>query len=164
MPNRPSAIRWLWLSALVIVADQATKLLAVEQLVMHRAVPVAPSVNLMLTYNLGAAFSFLGDAGGWQRWLFISIAAGVSVALTVWLTRLRAAARFTAVSLALVIGGAIGNLWDRVARGAVVDFIDLYYAGWHWPAFNVADIAIFIGAGMLVVDSLRAEPDEPRER
>ncbi len=153
-----SALRWLWLSAFVVLADQATKLAALETLVPHRPVPFLPSFNLMLTFNYGAAFSLLGDAGGWQRWLFVAIAIGVSGALVVWLARLPASARFTAVALALVIGGAIGNLWDRLARGAVVDFIDLYYGTWHWPAFNVADMAICVGAGMLVLESLRGEP------
>ncbi len=155
--REPRALRWLWLSAFVILADQATKLLALEALVPRRPVPVAPSFNLMLTFNRGAAFSLLGDAGGWQRWLFIAIAIGVSAALAVWLARLPAKARFTAIALALIVGGAIGNLIDRLARGAVVDFIDLYYRTWHWPAFNVADVAICVGAGMLILDSLRAE-------
>ena len=157
--REPRALRWLWLSAFVILADQATKLLALEALVPRRPVPIAPSFNLMLTFNRGAAFSILGDAGGWQRWLFITIAIGVSAALVVWLARLPAKARFTAVALALVVGGAVGNLIDRLVRGAVVDFVDLYYQSWHWPAFNVADVAICVGAGMLVLESLRGEPE-----
>ena len=143
-----------WLSALVIVLDQATKYLAETLLVMHQPVPVLPSFNLMLTYNTGAAFSFLADAGGWQRWFFLGLGSAVSIGLVIWLTRLKPEEKGLAVALALILGGAVGNLIDRAWLGQVIDFIQLYYDRWYWPAFNIADSAITIGATLLVVDSL----------
>jgi len=148
-------LRWLWLGVLVLVLDQATKYLAVSGLDLHVPVAVLPSLNLTLTYNAGAAFSLLGDAGGWQRWFFSAVSIGVSAGIVVWLHRLPREAGWLACSLALVLGGALGNLVDRIRIGAVVDFIDLYHASWHWPAFNVADSAISIGAVMLLVSAFR---------
>jgi signal peptidase II len=155
---------WGWLSILVIVLDQATKYLAETLLVMHQPIPVLPSFNLMLTYNTGAAFSFLADAGGWQRWFFLSLGVAVSVGLILWLYRLKPGENRLAVALALILGGAVGNLIDRAWLGQVIDFIQLYYDRWYWPAFNIADSAITIGAVLLVVDSLwsrNAEPVKP---
>ncbi|MDG4595786.1 MAG: signal peptidase II [Candidatus Contendobacter sp.] len=146
--------KWLWLSVLVIALDQATKFLAETFLVMHQPVPVLPSFNLMLTYNTGAAFSFLAGAGGWQRWFFLGLGAVVSVGLIVWLGRLQAGEQRLAAALALILGGAVGNLIDRAWLGQVIDFIQLYYNHWYFPAFNVADSAITIGATLLVLDSL----------
>jgi signal peptidase II len=147
--------RWLVLALLVIVADQVSKLLALLYLQPHQPVPVFPTFDLMLTFNSGAAFSFLSDAGGWQRWLFIALALGISVFLLKWLFALRADERWLAAALALVLGGAIGNLFDRVFRdGKVVDFVYLHYQNFHWPAFNIADSAICVGAVLLVAQSL----------
>ena len=146
--------KWLWLSLLVIALDQATKFLAETLLVIHQPAPVLPGFNLMLTYNTGAAFSFLAHAGGWQRWFFLGLGAAVSIGLIVWLGRLKPGEKWLAIALALILGGAVGNLIDRAWLGQVIDFIDLYYAGWHWPAFNVADSAITIGAALLVLESL----------
>lgn len=148
-------LKWLWLSALVIVVDQLTKGLATAYLEPYHAVPVAPFLNLTLMYNPGAAFSFLSSASGWQRWFFVLIALGVSAVLIVWLRRLDSGERWTAIALALVLGGALGNVWDRLWLGHVVDFIDLYVGEWHWPAFNVADAAITVGAAMLILEALR---------
>jgi len=148
-------LKWLWLSVVVIVLDLITKNLASTHLVLHEPVPLIPMLNLTLMHNTGAAFSFLGDAGGWQRWFFVTVAMFVSVALTWWLRQLRSDERWLAVALVLVLGGALGNVWDRVTLGYVVDFIDVYYESWHWPAFNVADSAITIGAVMLLLDALR---------
>jgi len=148
-------LRWLWLSVLVIVLDQATKSLATAYLTMHVPVPVLPMFNLTLVHNTGAAFSFLSEAGGWQRWFFALVALLVAVVLVRWLAQLRSQQVWIAVALALVLGGALGNVWDRLWLGYVVDFIDVYYGGWHWPAFNIADSAISVGAVMLVIDALR---------
>ena len=151
---------WIWLSLLVIVLDQATKYLAETLLVMHQPVPVTPSFNLMLTYNTGAAFSFLADADGWQRWFFLGLGALVSMGLVIWLTRLKSQEKWLAVALALILGGAIGNLIDRAWLGQVIDFIQLYYDRWYWPAFNIADSAITVGAVLLVVESLWLQPSK----
>ena len=146
--------KWLWLSVLVITLDQATKFLAETFLAMHEPAPVLPGFNLMLTYNTGAAFSFLASAGGWQRWFFLGLGALVSIGLIVWLGRLKPGEKWLAVALALILGGAVGNLIDRAWLGHVIDFIQLYYDRWYWPAFNIADSAITIGATLLVLESL----------
>lgn len=146
-----------WLSVLVIVLDQATKYLAEVLLVMHQPVPVLPSFNLLLTYNTGAAFSFLAKAGGWQRWFFLVLGLVVSIGLIVWLRRLKPEQKWLALALALILGGAVGNLIDRIWLGQVIDFIQLYYDRWYFPAFNVADSAISIGAVLLALDSLLGE-------
>ncbi|MCP5151997.1 MAG: signal peptidase II [Chromatiales bacterium] len=152
---------WLWLSLAVLVLDQATKALALELLVLHRPVAVAPSLNLTLTYNTGAAFSLLSDAGGWQRWLFVGLAVAVCGFLLSWLRSVGAGDRWTPMALALVLGGAAGNLLDRVMRdGRVVDFIDVYVGQWHWPAFNVADSGICVGAVILIWKALEREPQD----
>ena len=153
---------WGWLSLLVIVLDQATKYLAEALLVMHRPISVLPSLNLMLTYNTGAAFSFLADAGGWQRWFFLSLGLIVSIGLVAWLYRLKPEEKRLAAALALILGGAIGNLIDRVWLGQVIDFIQLYYGHWYWPAFNIADSAITLGATLLVLDSFWSREASPR--
>ena len=155
--------RWIWLSVLVIALDQATKYLAGVLLDLHQPVPVLPSFNLMLTYNTGAAFSFLADAGGWQRWFFLGLSALVSLGLIVWLWRLKPSDGRLAAALALILGGAVGNLIDRAWLGQVIDFIQLYYDRWYWPAFNVADSAITVGAVLLVADSLFAKETGPTD-
>ena len=152
--------RWLWLSALVVALDQGTKWMAGAALDPYLPVPLVPSLNLTLMYNEGAAFSFLAGAGGWQRWFFAGLATLVTIALGVWLHRLKATERMTAIGIALVMGGAVGNLIDRILTGRVVDFIDVYYADWHWPAFNLADSAITLGVALLLVATLReGRPD-----
>jgi len=153
------SLRWLWLTCAIVVLDQSSKLVAQQLLAVHEPVAVLPSLNLFLTYNTGAAFSFLRDAGGWQRWLFAVLAIGVSVFIVLWLRRVPSGERWLAAALALVLGGALGNLVDRLFRhdGGVVDFIDVYYGTWHWPAFNLADSAISIGAVMLLWSAVRGE-------
>jgi signal peptidase II len=148
------ALIWLLLSALIVVLDLWTKSLATESLSLYRPVEVTSWLNMTLAHNYGAAFSFLSDAGGWQRWLFTGLASIVTVILIVWLLRLPAAEKRTAAALCMIIGGAVGNLVDRMAHGYVVDFIDVYYQNWHWPAFNVADSAITGGVILLLLDSL----------
>lgn len=144
----------LILALVVLVLDFASKRW-VESAVLHgQQIPVTDFFNLVLTYNAGAAFSFLSDASGWQRWFFSGIAASASV-LIVYLLRKHAAEKLFCMSLSLVLGGALGNLWDRITLGHVVDFLDFHISGYHWPAFNVADSAIFVGAMLLVVESFR---------
>ena len=153
MQKGPARV-WLWLSAPVVVLDQATKALAELYLDPFRPLNMLPFFDLRLAYNRGAAFSFLSDAGGWQRTFFIVLTLLVLGFLLRWLWRLEEFSRLLPAGLALVIGGAVGNLIDRVATGEVVDFLDFYYGGWHWPAFNVADSAITIGVVLLLLDSL----------
>ena len=149
-----SGLRWLWLKVTVIVLDQFSKQLAVNGLELHEAVPLLPSLNLMLAHNTGAAFSFLSSASGWQRWFFVCLAVAVSLALMFWLRRLTAGHQLQACALALILGGALGNVWDRLAYGYVIDFIDVYYKNWHWPVFNIADSAIAVGAVLLIIDTI----------
>ena len=146
------ARHWLWLSALIVVADQLTKWLAQGMLTPYQPVPVVPMFNLTLAYNTGMAFSFLSDAGGWQRWMFIILTLIVVSVLFSWIWRMRAQERLHAISIALIIGGAIGNLIDRVWLGFVIDFLDVYYHTYHWPIFNVADSAIFVGVVLLIIE------------
>ena len=149
-----SALRWSWISLLVIIADQITKFLAIVYLPFNQAIPILPFFNLALAHNRGAAFSFLGQRGGWTAWLFGSFAVIISVLIVTWLTRLNKTERWLAIALALILGGAIGNLIDRVHYGFVIDFIQLYYKQWYWPAFNIADSAICVGAVMLGIEML----------
>jgi signal peptidase II len=152
---RPNALPWLGLSAVVIALDQWTKHIAVGALDYLRPVPVIPGVlNWTLAYNTGAAFSFLHDAGGWQRWLFAGFAIVVSIVFVVWLARTRRADWRNAAPLALIIGGALGNLIDRLVAGKVTDFIEVYWRDWSFPAFNIADSAVCVGAFLLIVFGL----------
>lgn len=147
-------LRWLWLSLAVIVLDLGIKALASANLEYGRPLEVLPIFNLTLLHNTGAAFSFLAEHAGWQRWLFALIAIGASIGLTVWLSRLKRGETLAAVSLALVIGGAIGNLYDRLVHGYVVDYLSFHWGDWYYPAFNLADTAITLGAVGLVLQSL----------
>ncbi len=147
-------IKYLWISVLVIVFDQATKHIASSQLDYAVPVSVIPMFNFMLLHNTGAAFSFLSDAGGWQRWFFVVLALAISVVLFVWLLRLKPHEKWIALSLALILGGALGNVIDRSLYGYVIDFLDVYYDSWHWPAFNIADSAITVGAVVLILEGL----------
>lgn len=156
-------LRWLWLSGLVIVLDQLTKWAAQNTLILHHPVPVLPFFNLTLMYNTGAAFSFLAGAAGWQRWFFTVLSLLIGIVLLIWMTRLHSRQNLLAAALALILGGAIGNLIDRIVHGYVIDFIDVYYGPWHWPAFNVADSSITVGAVLLVIDTLFARP-QPAEQ
>lgn len=157
MATTRSALVWLWLAVLVFVLDMATKQWAEAVLIYAQPVPVMPMLNFTLLYNPGAAFSFLADQGGWQRWFFIAISIGVSVALVVWLSKLPRQAVLLPMALSLVLGGALGNLFDRIVFGHVIDFISVYI-GWidyYFPAFNLADSAITLGAGLMAVDVVR---------
>lgn len=144
-------LKWLWLSALVIVLDQFSKYLISSSMQLRQSIEMLPFFNLTLLHNTGAAFSFLADAGGWQRWFFTLIALAVSAVIILWLKRLPAADKWQAAALSLILGGALGNVIDRVRFGYVVDFLDFYYQQWHWPAFNIADSAITAGVAILVI-------------
>lgn len=150
----PRYLLWLALAALIVGLDYATKHLASQTLELYHPIPLASWLNLTLAHNEGAAFSFLAGAGGWQRWFFAGVAGVIALVLLVWLWRLPVYARLLPASLALILGGAVGNLIDRVRYGYVVDFIDVHYAGWHWPAFNVADSAITIGIVLLLLEAV----------
>ena len=165
-------LRWLWLALLVIVLDQITKYWANAALDLYTPHELFTGLSMTLSYNTGAAFSFLASADGWQRWFFIALALLVSGYIIYWLKRLGPDGTLLAIALALILGGAVGNVVDRVYLGHVVDFIDVYYIGndclpffsqvisnsgssCHWPAFNIADSAITLGAVLLIIDSLR---------
>lgn len=154
MTSRFGKLPWLWLSLLVFVLDQASKLYFEGVLRLYQQIEIVPGLfSWTLAYNTGAAFSFLAGESGWQRWLFALIAVAVSAVLVVWLRRLQSAETWLAVALALVLGGAVGNLFDRVAYGHVIDFILVHWQDrWFFPAFNLADSAITVGAIMLALD------------
>ena len=146
--------KWLTLSLVIILLDQVTKYFASHVLSMYQPIPIVPGFNLTLMHNTGAAFSFLSQAGGWQRWFFIGIASVVSIVIIVWMNGLPKNKYWLLTALALILGGAIGNVCDRIILGYVIDFIEVYYGDMFWPAFNIADSAITIGAIMLIIDSL----------
>ena len=155
--------RWLWLSLPILLLDQGSKYWVRSFLFEEESVPLSPFLNLVLVYNEGAAFSFLSGAGGWQRWIFIILALVITVVLTHWLGRLGREELSTAVALTLILGGAWGNLADRVLYGKVTDFIDFYYGEWHWPAFNVADAAITLGVVLMLLSLFRSGSRPHRE-
>ena len=161
---KATGLRWLWLTLVVLIVDQVSKQLAVSELVLHEAVPLMPSLNLMLAYNSGAAFSFLSSASGWQRWFFVILALAVSTVLIFWLRRLTSAQSMQASALALILGGALGNVWDRLLYGYVIDFIDVYYGAWHFPVFNIADSAITVGAVLLIIETIMGAGQEHETR
>lgn len=152
----PSGLRWLPITAVVIGLDQLVKLWVVEHLALYRTVRVLPVLDITLTYNRGAAFSFLADASGWQKWLFAALAVAVAAAITLWLKRLNGhTQRLLCLSLTLIMGGALGNMIDRLRIGHVVDFILAHWRGVYFPwAFNVADSAITVGAALLLLDAV----------
>jgi len=162
MSARFGKLGWVWLSVLVFVVDQVTKYWFDNNLSMYERIAVIPDFfSWTLAYNTGAAFSFLADESGWQRWLFALIATVVSAVLVVWLKRLKPEETWLAVGLALVLGGALGNLVDRVIFGHVVDFILVHWQNrWYFPAFNIADSAITVGAVLLALDMFRSNKSQ----
>jgi len=160
---------WLWLSLAILLLDQASKWMMLLALEPHEVVALMPNVNLTLMFNTGAAFSFLADSGGWQRWFFVALALIISGVLIGWLLRLPATERLHAAALALIIGGAVGNLIDRALLGHVVDFIQVYLPFIPleifnpWPSFNIADSAITVGVVLLLIATLRAETSHPAQ-
>jgi signal peptidase II len=159
MSERFGKLPWLWLSVVIFVIDQVSKFWFDNNLAMYQQIVVIPDYfSWTLLYNTGAAFSFLADAAGWQRWFFAAVAVGVSVVLVIWLKRLKPEETWLALALALVLGGALGNLVDRVVFGHVVDFILLHWQQqWYFPAFNVADMAITGGAILLALDMFKSD-------
>lgn len=157
MRNFPM-LKWLWLAVLSLGLDQATKLTIDAKFQLYESIAIIPSFfNLTYVHNTGAAFSFLSEAGGWQRWFFAALAIIMSTIMTIWLTRLKENETLLAVSLSLILGGAMGNLIDRLFYGYVIDFLDVYYGTYHWPAFNIADSAITIGVALMLIDSFRSQ-------
>ncbi len=146
--------RWLWLSAIVVILDQLGKQAVEESFVLYERLAVTGFFNLTLAYNQGAAFSFLADAGGWQRWFFAVLAVLISTYLIYWLTKLEKDRVLLPMGIALIVGGAVGNVIDRLLYGHVIDFLDFYIGSWHWPAFNLADSAITLGVILFLLDSV----------
>lgn len=153
---------WFLVSLLVVLADQASKSWAWSNLEPYHAKALMPMVNFTLAFNTGAAFSFLSGAGGWHRWFFAVFSLVMSVVLSVWLWRLPSRERLQCLAVSLILGGALGNLYDRARYGFVVDFIDVYYENHHWPVFNLADSAICLGAFFLVLDFLSVRKNHQR--
>ena len=160
---------WIAVAFTVVLADQLTKWAIVEWVPLYGKVPLNSFMNLTHQQNAGAAFSFLADASGWQRWFFIVLATGVSAVISVWLWRIRRSGPVVlAAGLSLVLGGAVGNLVDRIRLGYVTDFIQVWFGNWAFPSFNVADSAISVGAALLIIDSLflsgRTDEQRPAEQ
>jgi signal peptidase II len=158
-------MKWLWLSVLTIVLDQLTKKIAEAELLLHQPVPVIPGFfNFTLMYNRGAAFSFLSDAGGWQRTFFVILSTVISIFLFFWLRQIsrddtQKHNHLLQIAIVFILGGAVGNLIDRAMTGEVVDFIQVYYSTYYFPAFNIADSAITLGAGLLILDMFMQHRD-----
>ena len=157
---KDSGLRWLWLSLIVVIVDQASKLWVLDNMALYETISVLPFFNLFHAHNYGAAFSFLHDAQGWQRWFFVIIAVAISALLLVWMRKSPASERLLPAAYALVIGGALGNLYDRLVYGYVVDMIQVFYQDWYYPTFNIADSAICIGGALLIFDAFRTKPQE----
>ena len=154
--------RWLIFSVTIVILDQITKFFAVQFLVLHEPKYIYDGLNFTLMYNTGAAFSFLSDAGGWQRWFFIGVSCLVSIIIVIWMYNTLAKSRCLLFALSFILGGALGNLWDRLTLGYVVDFIEVYYENFYWPAFNIADSSITIGAILLILDTLLIDHTQNR--
>ncbi|WP_196138385.1 signal peptidase II [Aliikangiella sp. G2MR2-5] len=162
-----TGLQWLWVTLIFLIIDQATKQYAVAyftEVGVYETVEVMPYFNFILRYNTGAAFSFLADQDGWQVFFFGAIAASVSAVLLIWLYSLPAKNRWLSIALCLIIAGALGNLYDRIMLGKVVDFIDWYYGDYHWPAFNIADSVIMLGAVMMLLDGFFGSDAENSEQ
>lgn len=148
---RNTGLIWIWISFVVVIIDQISKLCVLKYLISYQSEPVTAFFNLTLTYNTGAAFSFLNDASGWQNMLFVTLAYVVCGMLIGWLYKMPAQSKWMSIALSLIIGGAAGNAWDRMTLGYVVDFLDFHLGGWHFAIFNIADAAICIGAFMMLL-------------
>lgn len=159
MPNqmlkkRASGLRYLWLTVLMVILDQITKLWVAAEFELYESRVIIDGLfNFTYVHNYGAAFSFLSDGGGWQRWFFTVIAVAISAVLLIWLRRNPVSFWRQNLSFALILSGAIGNVADRMMYGYVIDFLDVHYQGWHWPAFNIADMAITIGAALMLLEA-----------
>jgi signal peptidase II len=156
---RPLMLVWFSVAALILIADQVTKSWIDSEFFLGQSEIVTSFFNLVRVHNYGAAFSFLSDAGGWQRWFLASLSSVISVVLVIWLIKLPRSKWIEGLALALILGGALGNLYDRVILGYVVDFLDFHWSGSHFPAFNVADSGITAGAILLVLDIFSSQQD-----
>jgi signal peptidase II len=154
---RNSSLRWLWVTLFILVIDQVTKHWVVGSMGLHQSIPVLPFFSITYAQNTGAAFSFLADQGGWQRWFFTAIATIASIVFLVWLKRTPSNQPILALALACMLSGAVGNLIDRVLFGYVIDFLDFHWQGNSFPIFNIADSIIFIGAALMIIDSYKQE-------
>lgn len=152
---RDTGLRFLWISVVAFVLDQWSKYAVLDSMNLYQSIEVLPFFNLTHVHNYGAAFSFLSSAGGWQRWFFTAIAIGISLVILWWLKQSPRSQKLLPVAFSFILGGALGNVYDRFVHGYVIDFLDFYVNNWHWPAFNIADSAIFIGAALLIVDMLK---------
>lgn len=159
-----TGLRFLWISLLVLILDVMSKQWVVANMALYESIQVMPFFNLTYVRNYGAAFSFLHDASGWQRWFFSAIAIIVSLIIVTWMKAASRAEKRLPIAFAFILGGAIGNLYDRIAYGYVIDFLDFYIQQWHWPAFNVADSAIFIGASLMVIDMLVTPRNDAKDK
>lgn len=149
-----TGLHWLWITIAIFAMDRITKSLALHYLTVYEPYPVMRFFNFTLVFNKGAAFSFLHSASGWQMWFFGILSIVVSVGILIWLKRLSYQQRWLSISLTLILGGALGNLFDRIYYGHVIDFIDWYVSYYHWPVFNIADSAVCVGAVMLFLDTM----------
>lgn len=149
---------WLMFSLVVLLLDQLSKYIAATHLPAYQPIPLMPMLNLTLAYNTGVAFSFLSGSGEWHRWFFAGFSIAMSIILIIWLIRLPQKAKMQSLAVSLLLAGAIGNFLDRAFLGHVIDFIELYYKNYHWPVFNLADMAICMGAFILVLDFGRKTP------
>ncbi|MGF1765115.1 signal peptidase II [Aliivibrio kagoshimensis] len=156
---KQSGLRWLWLAVVVFVADITIKLFVMDSMGYGWAnrIEVLPFFNFLYVHNYGAAFSFLSDASGWQRWFFTGIAFVICSLLIYWMRKSSAEDKITNIAYAAIIGGAIGNVFDRLVHGFVIDYLDFYWGHYHWPAFNLADAAICIGAALIVLEGFKAD-------
>lgn len=159
-----SGLKWLWITLLFLVIDQVTKQWVVNSMELYQSFEVLPIFNITYAQNPGAAFSFLADQGGWQRWFFTAIAFIASIVFFVWLKRTTKEQTLLAIALACMLSGALGNLIDRVLFGYVIDFLDFHWQGYTWPTFNIADSVIFIGAALMIIDSFKQEQDKKQKQ
>ena len=150
-----TGLRWLWLTVICLVADQLSKYLIISNFDLYQSINVLPFFNLTYVQNPGAAFSFLADQSGWQRWFFTAVASIASVIFIYWLAKTPKEHSMLNIAFALILSGAVGNLIDRALFGYVIDFLDFYINDTHWPAFNIADSMIFIGAALMIIDSFK---------
>ena len=154
-----TGLRWLWLTLLCLIIDQVSKQWVAGTFDYRETLSVLPFFNLTYVHNPGAAFSFLADQGGWQRWFFTAVAAIASIVFLIWMAKTPKQQRLLSISFALILSGAVGNLIDRVLFGYVIDFLDFHWAGYHFAAFNIADSVIFIGAALMIFESFTNKED-----
>lgn len=161
---RQTGLRFMWLSVLAFVLDQWTKNIVLDNMELYQSIQVTGFLNWTYVHNYGAAFSLLSDSGGWQRWFFTIIALVVSVVIVWWLRQTTRQQILLPVAFSLILGGALGNVYDRMVYGYVIDFIDVYYQQWSWPAFNIADSAICLGAILLIVDMFKNNEETEKQK